>query len=87
MPHSELINDVRNAAEHRFLQVYEDGTVLDSDHITSRVTYSELYRMALRMLKIARAALIYLSLSMYHQENLVSPSTNSEITVQGMPKR
>ena len=87
LPHSELINDVRNAAEHRFLQVYEDGTVLDSDHITSRVTSSELYRMALRMLKIARAALIYLSLSMYHQENLVSPSTNSEITVQGMPKR
>lgn len=86
LPHSELLNDVRNAAEHRFLQVYEDGSIIQSDHITTRVERAELYRVALRMLKIARAALIYLSLSMYHQENVVSPTVNSEITNQWMLK-
>ena len=87
LPHAELLKDVRNAAEHRFLQVYEDGTVFRSDDITTRVAYSELYRLALRMLKISRAALIYLSLSMYHQENVVSPSISSGIVLQGMPKK
>ncbi len=87
LPHAELLNDVRNAAEHRFLQVYEDGTIFQSDDITTRVAYSELYRLALRMLKISRAALIYLSLSMYHQENVVPPAINSGIVLQGIPKR
>ena len=87
LPHAELLNDVRNAAEHRFLQVYEDGTIFRSDDITTRVTYSELYRLALRMLKISRAALIYLSLSMYHQENVVLPIISSGIDLQEIPKR
>ena len=87
LPHAELLNDVRNAAEHRFLQVYEDGTIFRSDDITTRVTSSELYRLALRMLKISRAALIYLSLSMYHQENVVLPIISSGIDLQEIPKR
>ena len=87
LPHSELINDVRNAAEHRYLQVYEDGSVIQSDPITTRVECTELYEMALRMVKIARAALIYLSLSMYHQENVVSSRVKSKLSVRQLPKR
>lgn len=87
LPHAELLNDVRNAAEHRFLQVYEDGMVFQSDEITTRLAYTELYRLSLRMLKISRAALIYLSLAMYHQENVVSPVMRSGIDRQETPKR
>ena len=72
LPHSELLNNVRNAAEHRFLRVFKNETDILSDNTTTTVTYSELHNLALTMLKISRSALIHLSLSMHHQENTMS---------------
>lgn len=79
-PDAEALNTIRNHLEHKYLKVHDwpwtpehyVGSIHDSlrDSMAYSVTRDELEAKALRLLKLARASLIYLSLAV-HQEELL----------------
>ena len=68
-PMAHQANDIRNAAEHRFLSVHE--LVAHTDQIGDCLPLSvqNFEQHALHMLKLARSAIMGVSLAVYHQEN------------------
>lgn len=73
-PDAQELYVIRNCLEHRYLKVHEMllKTSRANDLWTDRLAYSvgrdDFYRKTLRVLKLARAALIYLSLGMHSEE-------------------
>lgn len=82
-------NDVRNAAEHRFVSVHEFMKPADDLPLSENVTVEELSEMALHTLKLARAAIMGLSLAIHHQETHLKCEPDDRIiaSVQGVPTR
>jgi hypothetical protein len=68
-PDARMVDVLRNAAEHRFLSLHEylSSNVSVSDAQTS-IAIDDFERITLRLLKRARAALIYLSLAVRREE-------------------
>lgn len=90
LPDARLLDDLRNAAEHRFLSIheYDDGSL--SNDVHQRITVTDFQAKTMRLLKLARAALIYLSLAVRREENLRSQSNPKHdnsfvISVEGVP--
>lgn len=89
-PDSQMLDNLRNAAEHRFLSLHEylleDRTI--GAHF--KVTISAFEDKTLRILKLARAALIYLSLAVRQEELLRKEASSGDpnklvATVVGVP--
>jgi len=78
-PDAQRMREVRNHLEHKYLKVHlemwrgpdpVDQTCWRNDTIASSLRREDLERMTLRLLKLARAALIYLSLGIHSEERL-----------------
>ena len=66
--------DIRNHLEHKYLQILDSsfGVTVDSEDHTNdfgyKITSKDFTAKTIRMLKLARACLIYLSLAIYREE-------------------
>lgn len=67
-PLAAKANDVRNAAEHRFLSIHEYRVPQDRLELCEYVTEDQLYQLSLHVVQLARSALIGLSLAIHHHE-------------------
>lgn len=68
-PDAKQLATLRNRAEHRFLTLHEESPADDiNDTAHSSVSVTSFERKTLRLLKMSRAALIYLSLAMFQEE-------------------
>lgn len=74
-PDARDIAEIRNALEHRYLEVRADGWWAETQcaQLVTTITQSGLQDKTLRVLKLARAALIYLSLAMGREQELREP--------------
>lgn len=68
-PDAADLSEIRNKLEHRFLTVQEFPSRDFATDIHDCITFDDLQAKTLRMLKMARAALIYLSLAMREEES------------------
>lgn len=69
-------NDIRNAAEHRFLSVREHLISDDQIEACEYVTAEELLEITLYMLQLSRAAIMGLSMAVYYQEKYLKTSSD-----------
>lgn len=73
-PDARELAELRNHLEHKYVKVHEALSPSRPDFDPFRDTYAhmvsrqDLERRALRLLQLARSALIYLSLAMHHEE-------------------
>lgn len=73
-PDARALAELRNHLEHKYVKVHENLSPIRSDFDPFRDTYAymvsrrDLERRTLRLLQLARSALIYLSLAMHHEE-------------------
>ncbi len=81
-------HDARNAAEHRFLSVHEFLGPIDPDECLERVTIHELDELAMQGLKLARAAMMGLSLAVHHHEWFLKQSSGDKLMmpIMAVPK-
>jgi LA2681-like HEPN len=91
-PDAQMLDDLRNAAEHRFLSLHEYLLEEKNAGAHFKVTISSFEEKTLRILKLVRAALIYLSLAVRQEELLrkkeCSDDSNKLVaTVVGVPIR
>lgn len=88
-PLAVKVDQVRNAAEHRFLSVHELWKPEGSDPYLESITDNELENLCLHVLKLARATIMGLSLAVHHQERfLKEPSgSNFVMKIPSIPKR
>ena len=77
-PDAARLSDLRNRTEHRFLGLQQFGSDMTSGtDIHSLISLNSFQENALRMLRMAREALIYLSLAM-HQEEQIRNEKNAD---------
>lgn len=94
-PEARELAEVRNHLEHKYLKLHEDmwrGPVAEPDDMTRAMTdtlsYS-IYRYdfeekTLRLLKMARAALIYLSLAVHQEERRRAEDRGPDVPIGRM---
>lgn len=69
-PEAKDLDQLRNFLEHRFVTLTDLGLGGESSDLHRRVDLVEFQQRAMRLLKLSRAALIYLSLAMHREEQL-----------------
>ncbi|MEA9754674.1 LA2681 family HEPN domain-containing protein [Xanthomonas campestris pv. raphani] len=74
-PDAREIRVLRNHLEHKFVKIVDAKSDLHTpdmlkDHLAYELEAQELHLKALRMVKIARSALVYLSLALHRSERL-----------------
>ncbi len=69
------LKSLRNAVEHDYIKVFEDGIVSSppardwlQDSLYDAIGKSELRKAAFEMLRLSRAAMIYIALAIHHEE-------------------
>lgn len=67
-PDAKDLDIIRNKLEHKFISVYDSAFVGNS--VDDGLTDDELFNKTLKLLKLARGALIYLSLSIHKEEQI-----------------
>lgn len=82
-------NDVRNAAEHRFVSVHKLIKPNNEAELFEYVTVDELFQLSLHMLKLSRAAIIGLSMAVHHQENHLKDDKENQfiLPISSIPKK
>lgn len=86
-PMAHLACVVRNAAEHRFVSVHEMLLHTDDLGACLALSASDLESQALRMLRLARSAIIGLSLAVQHQEkHLKEKASDLVMPILAIPK-
>lgn len=94
-PDAQELNAIRNHLEHKYLKLHDDfwpGPPDDDDEISLALADTMAFSMyrrdfeekALRLIKMARAALIYLSLSIHREEQMRKKVRNPDAVVPGM---
>jgi len=80
-PDAQGLHEIRNYLEHRFLRLNrESGASMPGDipkGLIKSVTATDFEAKTLKLLKLARAALIYLALSVWREEQVRSKGTAS----------
>ena len=78
---------LRNRAEHRFLtlQHYDAGAIETDTH--SYITTDDFYAKTFHIMKMARAALIYLSLAMFREEIIRAEDRDEGAIMPTIPSR
>ena len=86
-PDAESLDTLRHFLEHRFvaLKDYDDGS--DSSDVLRHESIDALEAKTLRLLKLARAALIYLSLSMRCEEAIRRQNADASLIVPAIQSR
>ena len=95
-PEAKELNEIRNHLEHKYLKVHEDlwsGPPSKDDKISRALADTlafSLYRhnfqeKTLRLMKIARAALLYLSLAIHSEEQRRAKGKSPESMIIGIP--
>lgn len=73
-PEARALADLRNHLEHKYVKVHESfmqdfgGSDLFKDTHAYSITCFDLERKSLRLLQLARSAMVYLSLAMHYEE-------------------
>ncbi|WP_429000656.1 LA2681 family HEPN domain-containing protein [Stenotrophomonas rhizophila] len=72
-PDAQELHVVRNALEHRFFKIVWtrsecDEASMHHDRLSEQMTFDEFQAKALRVLTMARSAIVYLSLAMHRAE-------------------
>lgn len=88
-PDAYNLRSIRNHLEHKYLKVHDDmwrftdrsSNSMFDDQWASHLSMQELQQKALRILKMARCGLTYLSLAVHREESLRRSQTPDEITV------
>jgi len=95
-PDAQELNEIRNHLEHKYLKLHEDMWYEPSERehdvfkaLADTLAFS-MYRRdfeekALRLIKMVRAGLIYLSLSIHWEERERARQRDPEVFVPGMP--
>ena len=94
-PEAQELAEVRNHLEHKYLKLHEDfwrGPSTKPDEMTKSMTDTlsfSIYRYdfelkTLRLLKMARAALIYLALAVHQEEQRRAEERDSDVSVLKM---
>jgi len=73
-PDAKELNDIRNHLEHKYLKVHMFGThdspPFSSDDLSYSISRDGLYEKTLKLLKLSRAAIMYLSFSVHREEQI-----------------
>ncbi len=77
-PDAKGLAELRNFVEHRFLTLTEIGEAQLDDTQHRHVPREEFYRKTLRLLKMARSSLIYLSMAMQREEKIRNANNNGD---------
>lgn len=77
-PDAQNLDGLRNFAEHRFLTLTEFGGPRLDDKLQRHIARDDFIRKTTRLLKMARASLIYLSMAMYREEQIRKKADNEE---------
>jgi len=88
-PDAYNLRSIRNHLEHKYLKVHDDmwsftdrsSASMFDDQWATHLSMQELQQKTLRILKIARCGLTYLSLAVHREESLRRSQTPDEITV------
>jgi LA2681-like HEPN len=84
-PDAAALNEIRNHVEHKYLQLHKFLISASSSIESNRIGYSlsrdDFAAKTLRLLKLARAALVYLSLAVHREERQHRKSEDGKITV------
>ncbi|HEY5063369.1 MAG TPA: LA2681 family HEPN domain-containing protein [Xanthobacteraceae bacterium] len=87
-PEAQALYVIRNSLEHRYLKVHEmlvpllknEGTLdIWTDRLAHSVRRDDFEKKTLHLLRLARAAIIYLSLGMHGEENRRRKNNPSKI--------
>lgn len=86
-PEARELNDIRNMAEHRYLEMQEYVNNVDDTDYIKYITIDDLHSKALKMLSLAREGLIYLSLAMHVEEGRRDDERSDKlmVTIQSEP--
>ena len=84
-PDAAALNEIRNHVEHKYLQLHEvlinDLQFVESDRIGYSLCVDDFAAKTLRLLKLARAALVYLSLAVHCEERQRRQSEDGKATL------
>lgn len=88
-PDAYNLRSIRNHLEHKYLKVHDDmygfadrlSTSMFDDQWATHLSMQELKQKTLRMLKIARCGLTYLSLAVHREESLQRSQSPDEVAV------
>lgn len=91
-PDAQALYELRNHMEHKFVSVHDGFCRMISPNVATTpeigvidVSFDELMIKTLRQLKLARAALIYLSLGIHAEERRRAATRGDDELVAGMP--
>lgn len=95
-PDAQELSEIRNHLEHKYLKLHEDfwsGPYLNNDEsslaLADTLAFStyrrEFEEKTLRLIKMARAALIYLSLAVHCEEKQRAKERSPDSIIPGMP--
>jgi hypothetical protein len=88
-PDSRMLDRFRNAAEHRYLSLHGTVELENAGDFHLKASISEFEAKTLRLLKLTRAALIYLSLAVRAEENQRAKDDPAKVIIPivGKPTR
>ena len=84
-PDAKGLADLRNFAEHRFLTLTNFGKAAIDDEQHRHVPREDFAQKTMRVIKMARASLIYLSMAMYREEQIRAKAAEGEGPKISMP--
>lgn len=80
-PEARELHTIRKMAEHRYLGIQDYPAQVDDNEYLKYITVDELTEKALKMVKLSREALIYLSLAMHAEERKREEARDDGIVV------
>ncbi|MBY8160677.1 hypothetical protein KW508_22100 [Vibrio fluvialis] len=80
-PEARELHTIRKMAEHRYLGIQDYPAQVDDNEYLKYITVDELTEKALKMIKLSREALIYLSLAMHTEERKREEARDDGIVV------
>lgn len=94
-PDAQELSDIRNYAEHKYLKLHDgispakkdmkQATDWQSDALAFSMKRGEFENKALRLLKMTRASLIYLSLAIHAEERVRNQTRSKDGSILRMP--
>ena len=92
-PDAERLRTIRNHLEHKHLKVHDDIWAYDRDsensYFTDNLAYhlslSEITEKSIRIMKLARSALIYLSLAVHREEQIKGKDDSKFVMPMTLP--
>lgn len=84
-PEAKELHHIRKMAEHRYLGIQEYSALCDNTDYLHYITVDELEKKSLKMLRLAREGLIYLSLAMHIEESKREKERSDNVILPSVP--